>query len=145
MKKCVRTTCNSVSAVKLARHFEGNGNLVVAEGGKDVPFNISRTFIVFSEKDAIRGQHAHKTCAQFLICLNGSIEVYCTDGINSATFLLSSPNDGLYVPTGIWAEQRYKVDGSILLVLCERHYESDDYIRDYEEFLIYRHDSFESQ
>ena len=45
---------------------------------------------------------------------------------------------GLYIPSGIWAEQHYKTMNAALTVLCDRSYEPDDYIREYSEFLLYR-------
>jgi dTDP-4-dehydrorhamnose 3,5-epimerase-like enzyme len=103
-----------------------------------VPFAIARVFVVRAPEGAVRGQHAHKVCAQFLTCPRGSVEVICTDGANSAEFLLNHPNIGLYIPSGIWAEQRYRTKDAALTVLCDRGYEPEDYIREYPDFLSYR-------
>jgi dTDP-4-dehydrorhamnose 3,5-epimerase-like enzyme len=132
------TTITSVYLVRLPHHFEDNGDLVVMEGFVNVPFAIARVFMVRAQEGSVRGQHAHKACAQFLTCLRGSVEVVCTDGTNSAEFELNHPNQGLYIPSGIWAEQRYKTMDAALTVLCDRVYEAEDYIRDYSEFLNYR-------
>jgi len=72
------------------------------------------------------------------------VEVVCTDGTDSAEFELNHPNVGLYIPPGIWAEQRYKTRDAALTVLCDRVYEAEDYIREYSEFLIYRQELLES-
>lgn len=132
------TTISSVYLVKLPHHFEDNGDLVVMEGLINVPFDIARVFVVRAPEGAVRGQHAHKACAQFLTCPRGVVEIECTDGAQSAEFELNHPNIGLYLPPGIWAEQRYIKDGSALTVLCDRVYESDDYIREFSDFLTYR-------
>ena len=57
--------------------FEGNsGNLSVIEF-KDLPFDIKRIFYITGvPKGFERGFHAHKETQQFLICLQGSCEVY---------------------------------------------------------------------
>ena len=39
------------------------------------------------------------------------------------------------LPPMIWAEQVYKLDKSILTVLCDRIYEEEDYIRNYNKYL----------
>lgn len=137
------TSISSVYLVKLPHHFEDNGDLVVMEGLVNVPFAIARVFVVRAPEGAVRGQHAHKTCAQFLACPRGAVEVVCTDGNNSAVFELNHPNIGLYIPSGIWAEQRYQTKDAALMVLCDRVYESEDYIREYPDFLTYRHELVE--
>jgi|SaaInlStandDraft_7_1057024.scaffolds.fasta_scaffold180775_1 dTDP-4-dehydrorhamnose 3,5-epimerase-like enzyme len=132
------TTISSVYLVKLPHHFEENGDLVVMEGLVNVPFAIARVFVVRAPKDAVRGQHAHKACAQFLTCPQGSVLVSCTDGSDSAKFELNHPNIGLYIPPSIWTEQIYETRDAVLTVLCDRVYEPEDYIREYPEFLAYR-------
>lgn len=129
----------AVKIIKLPHHFEDNGDLVVMEGLINVPFSIARVFVVRAPEDAIRGHHAHRACTQFLTCPRGVVEVQCTDGVQTAIFVLDHPNIGLLVPAGIWSQQTYKVQGSALTVLCDRPYEADDYIREYPEYLAYRH------
>lgn len=123
---------------KLPYHVEENGDLVVMEQSAHVPFVIARVFIVRAPAAAIRGQHAHMACSQFLTCPTGHVEVLCDDGQKSATYRLDQPNIGLLIPPSIWAQQTYMLPGSVLTVLCDRHYESLDYIRDYDKFKEYR-------
>lgn len=132
------TTLSSVYLVKLPHYFENNGDLVVMEGLINVPFAIARVFVVRAPDGAVRGEHAHKACDQFLTCPRGSVVVSCTDGISTADFELDHPNIGLYIPSGIWAIQNYKTKDAALTVLCNRVYEEDDYIREYSDFLTYR-------
>lgn len=124
--------------VNLPHHFEDNGDLVVMEGLINVPFVIARVFVVRAPEGAVRGQHAHKACAQFLTCPRGAVEIDCTDGVQSAEFELNHPNIGLYIPPGIWAEQQYKTRDAALTVLCDRVYEPEDYIREFPAYLTYR-------
>jgi len=138
MKFYPHTTIASMYLIKLPHHFEDNGDLVVMEGLVNVPFVIARVFVVRAPEGSVRGQHAHKACAQFLTCPRGSVDVVCDDGSHSAEFELNHPNLGLYIPPGIWAEQRYKAKGTVLTVLCDRVFELEDYIREYPDFLLYR-------
>ncbi len=108
------------------------------EGLINVPFPIARVFVVRAPEGAVRGQHAHKACAQFLTCPRGVVKVDCTDGEESAAFELNHPNLGLYIPPGIWAEQRYETRDAALTVLCDRAYEVEDYIREFPDYLTYR-------
>ena len=86
----------------------------------------------------IRGQHAHKDCEQFLVCLNGEVEVTCDDGIEKKLFLLDSPKKGLYIPKSIWQIQKYIKKDSVLLFLCDQPYDVNEYINNYDDFLSYR-------
>ena len=136
-------TISSVYLVNLPHHFEDNGDLVVMEGLINVPFVIARVFVVRAPEGAVRGQHAHRACAQFLTCPRGVVEIECTDGTQSAEFQLNHPNIGLYIAPGIWAEQRYKTTDATLTVLCDRVYEPEDYIREFSAYLTYRQELLE--
>jgi dTDP-4-dehydrorhamnose 3,5-epimerase-like enzyme len=129
----------NVDAVKIAgiRNYpDTNGNLAFIEGENDVPFRIARAFFVYGvHAGDIRGQHAHKLCRQFLICVHGRVEVTCDDGKEKRHFILDSPLKGLHIPPSIWAEQRYFSSETMLMVLTDRLFEESDYLRDYAAFL----------
>jgi dTDP-4-dehydrorhamnose 3,5-epimerase-like enzyme len=108
------------------------------QGSAHVPFVIARIFTVHASKGTIRGRHAHKRCSQFMVCSAGRVQVVCDDGTHTASFVLDQKNFGLFVPAGIWAHQSYQQDDSVLMVLCDRAYEAEDYVRDYSAFLAYR-------
>ena len=131
-------TIKDIKLVELPHYPEDNGDLIVMEGLRSIPFSIARVFLVRADTNAIRGQHAHKLCVQFLTCPSGSVEVFCDDGQNTQTYLLDHPRLGLLLPQSIWAQQIYLKPNSILSVLCNQPYDAKDYIRDYEEFKNYR-------
>jgi dTDP-4-dehydrorhamnose 3,5-epimerase-like enzyme len=122
-----------VQLIKMPHVEEDNGELVFMEGAH-IPFAIVRVFLVSAPAGAVRGMHSHKKCSQFMFCTAGRVNVSCEDGVDSKTFLLSSSSTGLLVPPGIWATQTYLEDKSALMVLCDRRYEEEDYIRDYADF-----------
>ena len=127
-----------VKLIELPYHKENNGDLVAVEGESNViPFSIKRIFNVRAQKGNIRGRHAHRQCSQLLICTNGSIEVKCDDGNTNELYVLDKPNFGLLIAPGVWAEQRYMEDNTILTVLCDRPFEEVDYLRNYEDFIIF--------
>jgi dTDP-4-dehydrorhamnose 3,5-epimerase-like enzyme len=114
------------------------GQLIVMQGNAEVPFAMARAFMVRAPEGATRGNHAHRQCIQLLICASGAIEVECDDGERKATYQLDAAKRGLLVPPSIWAKEIYRQPQSILLVLCDRPYEPEDYIRSYADFLAYR-------
>lgn len=108
------------------------------ETGAAVPFVMARAFSTRAPKGTVRGRHAHRLCSQFMIASNGTIDVRCDDGVRTADYRLDSADRGLLVPPGIWAEVKMTSEHAVLLVLCDRGYEAQDYIRGYQEFKTYR-------
>jgi hypothetical protein len=83
----------------------------------------------------IRGQHAHRKCHQFLVCVRGSCRVIADDGKRREEFVLDSPARGVYLPPLTWGVQYdYSADAA-LLVFASHAYDPADYVRDYDEFL----------
>ncbi len=112
------------------------GNLTFAEIGNGLPFLPQRYFLVFDvPSKEVRGEHAHRTLHQFLVCAKGSCCVVVDDGENRAEVMLDSPTIGLYIPPMVWAVQYNYSPDAVLLVLASDLYKPEDYIRDYEEYL----------
>ena len=112
--------------------------VIVAEAAAQVPFRIERMFALAAPAGAERGRHAHRLCSQFMICVSGAVDVVCEDGSGKDTFALDRRNRALLVPPGLWNIVEFRQEDSVLIVLCDRVYEADDYIRDYAEFLSFR-------
>jgi UDP-2-acetamido-3-amino-2,3-dideoxy-glucuronate N-acetyltransferase len=112
------------------------GSLSAGEFLDQIPFAPKRYFIVFDVpgKD-VRGEHAHRQCHQFLVCVRGTLAVVVDDGTTSEEIVLDAPNLGLYVPPMTWAVQYKYSPDAVLLVFASDHYDPADYIRDYDEFL----------
>jgi acetyltransferase-like isoleucine patch superfamily enzyme/dTDP-4-dehydrorhamnose 3,5-epimerase-like enzyme len=111
------------------------GNLSVGEFEKEIPFLPKRYFTVFGvPSKEVRGEHAHKECHQFLLCLSGSCNVLVDDGMQREEFLLDAPNKGIYLPPMTWGVQYKYSDDAVLLVFASDYYDADDYIRTYSEF-----------
>jgi len=131
-------TIDSIKLIEVPNHIDDRGNLTVLQGDGLVPFSISRVFTVTASTNSVRGQHAHKRCSQFMVCLSGSIEVVCNDGVKEINYILDRPNLGLMMPPGIWAEEIYKKDQSILMVLCDFPYDEEDYIYSVSELIKFK-------
>lgn len=133
-----RATIADVRELKLPRHARADGDLVVLEQGKQMPFAALRVFTVRAAAGAVRGQHAHKQCNQLLVCVHGEIAVECDDGVAKSHYVLDGGDKGLLIPASIWGTETYRTDGAVLMVLCDRPYEEEDYLRNYEQFLTWR-------
>ena len=111
------------------------GSLVVAEGEKDIPFEIKRVFYMYgSDKDIIRGRHANRFSEFVLINVAGKSKVRLDDGFTTKIVELDKPRMGLYMAPMIWKDMYDFSEDSVLLCLSSRHYDKDEYIRNYDEF-----------
>ncbi|MEG3789796.1 WxcM-like domain-containing protein [Lysobacter sp. CCNWLW3] len=132
----VDTSVAGVTLHRLPKVLDLRGNLTVGEFGRSVPFDVKRYFMVFGVPNAeVRGEHAHRICHQFLICAKGSLSVVADDGRTREEFHLDDPSVGLHFPPLIWGIQyKYSAD-AVLLVFASELYDSNEYIRDYGEFV----------
>jgi acetyltransferase-like isoleucine patch superfamily enzyme len=132
----VATDVRGVTQHRLTVARDMRGSLAVAEFERHVPFRVRRSFFVFDVPSReTRGEHAHRLCHQFLVCLRGSCAVVCDDGGARQEFLLDTPALGLHLPPLVWGIQYKYTPDALLAVLASEPYDPADYIRDYDEFL----------
>ena len=112
------------------------GKLVVVEGEQHIPFAIQRVFYIYgSDSEVVRGQHANRESEFELINVGGTSKVRIDNGHSEAIIELNKPMMGLYIPTMVWKDMYDFSEDSILLVLASTHYDGNEYIRDYDEYL----------
>lgn len=126
-----------VSVLEFQERGDERGHLVIAEGAKDIPFEIKRVFYIYgTQGDVVRGQHANLNSQFVLINIAGTSKVRVQDGkAYEEVFVLDKPNMGLYLPNMVWKDMYDFSSDSILLVLASEHYDEYEYIRDYTEFV----------
>jgi len=132
------------SEVNLRSHGGNDGKLISIESlTEQLPFELKRIYYIFGVKKEIRrGFHAHKKLKQLLVCVSGSCEIELDDGIQKETVVLDSPATGLLIQQPVWRELSNFSDGAVLLVLASEHYDTEDYIWDYEEFRKFVSDGY---
>lgn len=124
--------------IDLVKIVDPRGNLTVAEGCKDVPFDVKRVYWVYDvPAGENRGGHAHKQCQEFIIALSGSFHVTLDNGREQVTVLLNHPYQGLFVNTNTWRTLDDFSSGAVCLVLASESFDEADYIREYDAFLEY--------
>lgn len=115
---------------------EQSGRLVWGEVGAHLPFAPQRFWSIDNvPPNGIRGNHAHRALQEILLCARGACTVTLDDGAVRDEVVLDSGDAGLYIPALTWSTLRCFSDGAVLFVLASEVYQSDDYIRDYDEFL----------
>src|SRR5579863_3778602 len=102
------------------------GLLTVAD---PVAFEIQRFFLVFGVPSRdVRGEHAHRTLHQFLVCVHGECHLIVDDGQRKEEIVLDSPAIGVHVPPLVWAVQYRHSPDAVLLVMASGTYDASDYI-----------------
>jgi acetyltransferase-like isoleucine patch superfamily enzyme len=121
---------------RLPSYEDLRGSLTVADFSGDLPFAPKRTYFVYDVPTTkVRGEHAQRHCEQLLIAVHGSLSVLVDDGRDRKNVLLDDPRLGLFLPALTWGTQYNFSSDAVLAVLASREYVSEDYIRDYTEFL----------
>lgn len=132
----VRPLLGGAALIRFPIVSDLRGGLTFGEVGGLLPFAVERFFFVFDvPSQSIRGEHAHRTLHEILVCAAGSVRVSLTDGTSRCEVTLDEPSVGLHIPPGVWSTQ-YRYDpSSVLMVLCSHKYDPTSYIRDFDEFL----------
>ena len=128
---------NKVQMLNFPQKGDDRGHLVVVEGEYDVPFSIKRAFYIYgSHRNVVRGRHANRKSEFVLINVAGRSKVRVKDGKgNEAVYILDKPHTGIYLPTMVWKEMYDFSEDSVLLVLASTHYDSNEYIREFSDFV----------
>ena len=123
--------------IEFGEYGDERGNLVVAECvGIDVPFDVKRVFYIYgSDSTIVRGRHANRRTHFVLINVAGSSKVKIDNGTETDVVELNRPRMGLYLPPMLWKDMYDFSPDSVLLVLASEHYDGNEYIRDYDEYL----------
>lgn len=113
------------------------GSLIALENNKNIPFEIKRVYYIFNtKKEVARGFHAHKKLEQIAVCVSGKCRIVLDDGINHEDAWLDSPDKGLYIGDMVWREMHDFSSDCVLLVFASEYYDENDYIHDYDNFLL---------
>jgi dTDP-4-dehydrorhamnose 3,5-epimerase-like enzyme len=122
--------------VDLPKISDPRGNLSFIEGGIHIPFEIKRVYYLYDVPGGSdRGSHAHKKLHQFIVAMSGSFDVVLDDGKEKKRFHLNRSYYGLYVCPMMWRDLDNFSSGAVCVVLASDHYDENDYIRNYEQFL----------
>jgi hypothetical protein len=126
------------SGLLALRYFKDlpDGNLFIAEAGRQVPFDIQRVYFIntLANPKAIRGKHAHRRLQQAIFCINGSFSLHLDDGRTRQRLLLNDPSCGVLLGTMLWHTMSSFSYDCVILVLASEVFDERDYIRDYAEF-----------
>ena len=126
----------NIQIINIPKIEDYRGNIAIIEN-EVIPFAIKRVYYLYDiPSSAKRGGHSHKEQLEFLIPLSGSFDVVLKDGKETKTVTLNKPDKGLLINSNIWRELENFSSGSVCLVLASEVFDENDYIRNYEDFLV---------
>ena len=113
-----------------------SGTLVPFSLKKQIPLEAKRIFIIYGNKNFIRGNHAHLKCSQFLVPIYETMTInYENKNFKRKIKINYKKKQGLLLKPKTWCKIKFESNHSILMVFCDREYEYNDYIENYSEFL----------
>lgn len=126
-----------VKIIELPKFADPRGNLSFVEQFNHIPFEIKRTYWIYDVPGGeSRGGHAFRLNQEFIVSLSGAFDVIVDDGKEKQIFNMNRSYYGLYIPAGLWREMTFFSTNSLALEFGSIHYDRNDYVEDYNEFLI---------
>lgn len=119
--------------IKSKQFIDDRGVLSVYD---KVPFVPKRVFsITRVERGQVRGKHAHRTCHQFIVCVEGFFQVRLRLlHMKLRRILKMLPGEAVYVPPMSWVEMSDFSKWSACFVLASESYDPDDVISNRHEY-----------
>lgn len=84
-----------------------------------------------------RGNHAHRNLSQIFIAMTGTIEIEIFHGIQKKTYFLTENQSALHLSPGAWRVITNPSPDALVMVLANLPYDEADYIRDWDEYLVW--------
>ena len=121
--------------IQLPKILDKRGNLSFFESPNQIPFEIARTYWIYDVPGGeVRGSHAFREQQEFIIALSGSFDVILNDGFKEEKFSLNRSYYGLVIPKMYWRKLENFSSNSLALIVSDKSYDENDYIRDFDEF-----------
>lgn len=121
--------------VRPGNHADSRGELKFGEFPAELPFIPQRVFVISEVPiDSVRGEHAHSTTSQILICVSGSVTAAFQSSAGDTSFELSSSSEWLFVPPMNFGKLTKFSSDCALVVLASEPYNASEYISDLAEF-----------
>ena len=129
----MNNTCKKIN------HFTSlkkkSGTLIPFSLKNDIPFKVKRIFLIYGKKNFVRGNHAHKKCSQFILPIQGKIQIqYEGKDFKNTEILDYKKKESCYLKPLTWCKIKFLTNNSVIMVFCNREYEYKDYIENYKSF-----------
>lgn len=126
---------DKIRMISLPKILDERGNLSFFENDKQIPFSIARVYWIYDVPGGeIRGSHAYRSLQEVIVALSGSFDVVLHDGEKEQVFSLNRSYNALYIPKMVWRRLENFSTNSLALIVTDKPYDANEYIRDFEEF-----------
>ena len=133
------TPLKILKEIQVANYLDNRGNLDVAEFLNIGKFETKRIYYISGVPESdVRGAHAHKNLDQVFFAVAGNFSMTVTDGSITETVDLKAHHAGYFLPAGYWRDLKNFTNDAVCLVLASEHYDENDYIRSFEEYLEWK-------
>ena len=110
------------------QNFEDVRGRLTSINFQEIGFSISRVFTILCfDPELSRGEHAHKSCWQFLFSEAKSFQITYKN-LDATGIVNVDQGSGLLVPPWNWIRIKFKNEGDLVVVICSDIYDEDDYI-----------------
>ena len=130
-----------IEIINLPKILDKRGNLSFFEYPNQLPFEIARTYWIYDVPGGeTRGSHAFKEQQEFIVALSGSFDIVLNDGNEETKFSLNRSYYGLFIPKMYWRRLENFSTNALALIVSDKHFDEQDYIRDFLEFKLLRNE-----
>ena len=127
-----------IKKIKIKSFVNSTGKLIPLTFNKKFPIKTKRVFFLYGKKKQIRGEHAHKKCSQFFLPILGKFILSIKTPDSEKKILLNHKNKtAVLVPPKYWCGVKFLTKDSVIMVVCDKEYDFDDYLEDFEEYKAY--------
>ncbi|NIR17528.1 MAG: WxcM-like domain-containing protein [Gammaproteobacteria bacterium] len=123
--------------IDITNPYSGKGGELYVLGQDGLPFQVKRVFWITDVPNQwhVRGDHAHRTCHQIFIPVQGRFCTYVLGKNTEQDFWLhEDKHKALWIPPMHWMSLNSFIVGTVCMVLCSEEYREDSYIRDFDAF-----------
>jgi len=129
---------NNPEILQLPKIVDSRGNLTFIEQDNHVPFEIKRAYWIYDVPGGeTRGGHAFIEQKEFIVALSGSFDLVIKSGTSESRYHLNRSYYGIYIPNGLWRFMDNFSTNSVALVMTSTFYNENDYIRDFDKYLLW--------
>ena len=125
---------NRIYTINFHDNKDDRGRLTAIEFGNHVPFEIKRIFYVH-QVIRERGSHAHRDTDQVLTTVHGSLKVDISNGVETRTFNIDNPGQGIYIPKMFWIRLYDFSPGGVCLVVASTIYDMKRSLRTWDDYI----------
>ena len=127
-----------IKKIKIKSFANSTGSLIPLTFDKKFPIKTKRIFFIYGKKQQIRGEHAHKKCSQLFLPILGKFILSIKTPDSEKKIILNHKNKtAILVPPKYWCGVKFLTKDSVIMVVCDKEYDFNDYLEDFDEYKAY--------